>query len=123
MTALASINLTDDTLWTDEFQDSPVALTRNYTRGGRQIIYASDKKKGRPITLVSYYNPRSTVEAISAVSRQPGLVMTLILPDGRQFQTMFDHTQQAALSAEPELPMNQYFSSDLYTITLKLFEV
>jgi hypothetical protein len=122
MASLATIDLPDDVLWTDEFEHRPVAMTVSRTLSGRLVTQSAALLGGRPITLDCGWLDHETLARLIALRDEPGLQMTLLLPGGRSFPVGFRHADPPAIIATPVIAYPDHDDSDFYEVTLKLME-
>lgn len=126
-TDTTSITLPDDLLWTDEFAWSPVQQSTGYTLAGSLVVEEGVKLAGRPITLMggdaAAWVSRATIVALKSLEAQPGLAMTLTLPDSRQFSVMFSIGSGSAIETTQVVEFSSPNNADYHTLTLRLMEV
>ncbi len=94
----------DQLEWVDEWDWTPIAQEQERGLTGTLLVQQGVKRHGRPITLKSNgacWFPLAVVRALEVLRDQPGRVMPLRLPDGREFHVIFDHSQNAPLKATP----------------------
>ncbi|MDF3935466.1 hypothetical protein [Pseudomonas citronellolis] len=124
---LDSIDLDDQLLWVDEFTWSSVAQEQERSVSGAFLVQEGLKRYGRPVTLQSAggsWTPLYVVRQLELLREQPGRVMTLVLPDGREFSVIFNRTDTA-----PPLEAEALFRETLpgdnadYLLTLRLITV
>lgn len=124
MTTLDAITLPDDLLWIDEYAHTPVKQTVSTAVDGTLIIEAATQTKGRPITLqggADYgWVTRTVLEQVRAKQYQAGLQMTLVVR-GNYYNVLF--AQPGGIEAKPVIDYNNPDGTDVYTVTLKFFEV
>lgn len=123
---LAGIDLDPQHDWIDEYEWDPVAQTQDRTLTGKLVVQEGAKVHGRPITLDGTgcaWTPLSVVRQLEALRDQPGLVMPLVLPDGRAFSVIFNRAEGAPLTARPV--HREVFPSpdEPYEIVLRLVSV
>ena len=123
-TTLDAVTLPEDLLWVDEYAYTPVKQTVAIALDGSQIIEAAAQSAGRPITLQGGDNyawiDKATLELLRLKQATPGLQMTLILL-GVSYNVLF--VQPGGIEAKPIIDYSDPDSSDLYSVTLKFFEV
>ncbi|ABK43850.1 putative transmembrane protein [Magnetococcus marinus MC-1] len=121
MKQLGDLTLPESIQWTDRRAWSPVAMETARTLGGTPVLWSQPLIKGRPITLEAAdgvtWLDQSTVMAIEAMAAQSGVVFPLIW-GAESYQVMFRHHEPPAIQFQPIWPHH-----DLYTGTIKLFEV
>lgn len=112
--------------WTDEFDWTPVAQEQERSLSGALLLQYGAKQHGRPITLKSNgaaWFTQATVRSLEVLRDIPGKVMPLVLPDGRAFSVVFDHSQSAPLKATPLFRKVAPDDGHLYEIELCLLTV
>ena len=121
---LDSINL-GSLAWVDEFEWDAVAQETERSVSGRLLVQEGVKHYGRPITLRSdggEWTPLSVVRSLELLRDEQGRVMTLTLPDSRQFSVIFNRDA-------PPLEAAQVFRHDnpgpdhMYEIAVRLLTV
>ena len=128
MATLASIILTHDTIWENEFDGwSPVSQTTEVSEGGTIFEeHTSGLPDGRPITIISYNAKLALLRSLEDLrDANRSNVLTLVLPDGRNIGCIFDHNNNPVM-AEPVKVISDYAKiADLqfFTITLHLMQV
>lgn len=116
----------DQLEWIDEFDWDAVAQEQERSLAGTLIVQEGVKIHGRPITLSSNgaaWFELSLVRQLEILRDQPGRVMPLVLPDGREFSVIFNRTGGAALEAKPLWRQVNPGADALYEITLRLITV
>ena len=87
------ITLPDDLLWINEFEWNPVEQTTERSLTGALLIQEGQFNYGRPIVLSGNgeagWVSRLTVKNLFALSKAANKIMTLTLPDSRQFSVIF----------------------------------
>lgn len=99
---LDDIELDDQFEWEDEFAWDVVEQTQERSLSGALIVQEGTKQYGRPITLKAnggVWTPLSVVRQLEALRDQPGKVMLLTLPDGREFHVIFNRAEGPPLEA------------------------
>lgn len=90
---LGTLTLSDDLIWTDEFDWSPVSQSVQHGLTGSLIVQEQAKTKGRPITLSGGddrgFMTRAQADALYALAQTAGTVHTLTFADARTFQVRF----------------------------------
>ena len=122
----ARISLPQDLQWVDEFDWSAVAQSAPvYSLGGSLLIQRGVKLAGRPITLSGEWawQKRGNLLELRDWSDEPGLQMTLIHYDGRQFKVAFRLHDGAFNSVTPVHFSTPEYAADYYTFTLQLMTV
>ena len=121
---LGALELTDNFVWSDEFNYNQVEQSQERSLTGGMIIQEGQKLFGRPITLGPTWLPRSTLDALYAMESTPG-AMDLTLPDGREFSVVFDRSRGTAVEAKPV--HNYVYAANeadwQYNVTLRLLTV
>jgi len=118
---LDTIQLPDDSVWTDEFAYTPTDHAIQFTLGGKQIIQDARRMVGRPITLDAQWIDRAAVDALFALLDVPDGRFPLDL-NGRLFTVVFRHGDGDPLSVEPVIEYPSYQTDDRYAATIKLIE-
>lgn len=116
----------DQLEWIDEFDWDAVAQEQERSLAGTLIVQEGVKVHGRPITLASNgaaWFELSLVRQLEILRDQPGRVMPLVLPDGREFSVIFNRANGAALEAKPLWRQVNPGADALYEITLRLLTV
>lgn len=116
----------DQLEWTDEFDWTPIAQEQERSLTGALLIQQGSKLHGRPVTLKSNgaaWFPLSVVRSLEVLRDIPAKVMPLVLPDGRTFSVIFDHSQGAPLKASPLWRQVNPGAEHLYEIELSLLTV
>ena len=116
----------DQLEWVDEFEWDAVAQEQERSLAGTLIVQEGVKVHGRPITLASNggaWFPLSLVRQLEILRDQPGRVMPLVLPDGREFHVIFNRSNGAALEAKPLWRQVNPGTDALYELTLRLITV
>lgn len=115
--------LSDDLLWTDEFDWSDLAQTDvERTLSGAYIVQQGVKVKGRPITLAPpddsmAWHTRQVVQTLQEWAKQPATVFTLEMAQG-VFAVIFDNSQNT-LSAVPVFGFGGTEVQDMFRVTVK----
>lgn len=123
---LAGIDLDPQHDWTDEYDWDPVAQEQSRTLTGKLVVQEGVKVHGRPITLDGTgcaWTPLSVVRQLEALRDQPGLVMPLVLPDGRAFSVIFNRADGASLVARPVHREVAPALTDPFEVVLRLVTV
>ncbi|HSX84063.1 MAG TPA: hypothetical protein VLE50_01595 [Cellvibrio sp.] len=97
---LGGIEITDNFIWSDEFDYNQVEQAQERSLTGGMIIQHGVKHFGRPITLGESWLPRFIVDALFALEATTA-PMLLGLPDGRSFSVVFDRSRGIAIDAKP----------------------
>lgn len=121
---LDGVDLPDDAWWQDELTAdwSPVTEALDRAIDDALIVEPFVVQGGRPITLYVHHLTRADLRRLCD-RRTPGRVMTLVLPDARQFSVGWRYDVpplQAKELLPPEVPPAD---SDLFDVTLYLREV
>ena len=112
--------------WVDEFDWDAVAQEQERSLAGNLIVQEGVKVHGRPITLASNgaaWFLLSLVRQLEVLRDEPGRVMPLVLPDGREFSVIFNRTAGAALEAKPLWRQVNPGPDALYELTIRLITV
>ncbi|WP_419534730.1 hypothetical protein [Endozoicomonas sp.] len=124
---LDSITLPDDLLWINEFDWNPVEQSQERTLTGALLVQEQSKQYGRSIELSGGQDAgwvtRSTVASLLTLSETANNVMTLTLPDLRQFSVIFDRTSGSPVEAQQILPFAFPDDDYQYSLTLRLLTV
>lgn len=118
---LGGISLPDDTLWTDEFDWSPVRQSLDTTLTGALVVEEAELLAGRPVTLLAHWLTRAEVLSLWALL-VPAASYVLILPDGAALAVGWRH-DGAPIEAEPIFPSTPRDGADLYAVRLRLMEL
>ena len=119
MASLGDVALPDDTLWLDEFDHNPVAMTATRTLGGKLVVQSAVLQGGRPMTLDCGWLDHATLAQL-AVLRDGGQPMTVTLPGNRSFTVMFRYTDSPVIEAAPVVPFPDHEADDPFEVKLKL---
>jgi len=126
MIQLATLELPDGLLWSDEFAAHGVAQTLRYTLDGAPLVQYAPRVAGQPITLQSSADSgwvtRTQLDALAALAAVAGQIYPLHLHEVR-VAVVFRHHDPPALTAEPLWPYGQPASTDYFYLTLKLMTV
>ncbi len=124
---LDTITLPDDLLWVNEFDWNPVHQSQKRSLTGALMIQEQNKQHGRSIELSggqeAGWVSRSTVISLLTLSETPNKVMTLTLPDLRQFSVIFDRSSGSPVEAQQILPFAFPDNHYQYSLTLRLLTV
>jgi len=123
---LDSIDLDDQFEWVDEFEWDAIAQEQERSITGALLVQEGVKVHGRPITLQSNggaWTPLSVVRQLEILRDQPGRVMPLTLPDGREFHVIFNRVESAPLTAKPVFRRVNPDADWLYEVDLRLITV
>lgn len=123
---LDSVDLDDQFEWADEFDWDPVAQVQERSLSGALLVQEGVKLHGRPVTLQSnggVWTPLSVVRQLEVLRDQPGRVMPLVLPDGREFSVIFDRTQGAPITAKQVHRTVNPGPDEPYDVNLRLITV
>lgn len=119
------LTLTDDLIWTDEFEFNPVASSAAYGVDGALFIDEASRLSGQPITLAGGSNygqiTRAQLETLEAWKALPGQLFTLNYR-GVNHSVVMDHAR-SAITATPRRERRSYVASDLYIATLRFLKV
>ena len=97
---LGGVDITDNFVWSDEFNYNQVEQSQERSITGGMIIQAGVKQYGRPITLGESWLSRFIVDALFALEATIA-PMQLELADGREFTVVFDRSRGVAVDAKP----------------------
>jgi len=121
---LNGVSLPYGLLWVDEHTWTPYAQTSDYGLTGSPIIQIGMKQAGRPITLQGAEDrawlSQATLDALKALLGTS--IMTLVLPDGRTFSVLWDHSGPP-ISATPVKERWPGAGEKYRSVTLKLLTV
>lgn len=123
---LDSIELDDQFEWVDEFEWDVVAQEQERSITGALLVQEGAKLHGRPITLQSnggVWTPLSVLRQLEILRDQPGRVMPLTLPDGRQYHVIFNRVEGAPLEAKPIWRQVNPGDDHQYDVNLRLITV
>jgi hypothetical protein len=113
---------TDDVLWTDEFDFSPVAQKLDRTITGALWVQEAALAAGRPITLQSGSDygpvPRAQLVNLQTLAALVNTPLTLTLR-GVTYTVIFDRSSKA-LEAKPFIDYSDVDAADSYLVTLRL---
>ncbi|MCY1300191.1 hypothetical protein D9M70_497500 [compost metagenome] len=112
--------------WTDEFEWDAVAQEQQRSLTGALLVQEGVRLHGRPITLRSNggaWFRLATVRALEVLRDQPGRVMPLTLPDGREFHVIFNRAAGAPVQATPVFRTVNPGPDWEYELTLRLITV
>lgn len=123
------ITLSDDLLWSDEFNWNDVEQSSTRTITGGMVVSSMLRSGGRPITLepqddASAWHSRATIQQLRNWSATPGRTLTLTMR-GANYSVAFRHQDGVAVEARPVVHFAQpdVDSSDWFHLTLRLFQV
>lgn len=121
---LGGIDITDNFVWSDEFNYNQVEQSQERSLTGGMIIQSGLKLYGRPITLGASWLPRSTVDALYALEATTS-AMDLELADGREFSVVFDRSRGIAVEAKQIFDYVDAANESnwQYTVTIRLLTV
>lgn len=124
---LDSITLPDDLLWTNEFDWNPVEQSLDRSLTGGLLIQEQSKSYGRPIELSggedAAWVSRSVVVNLLALSQTANKIMTLTLPDLRQYSVIFDRSEGSPIEAQQILPYAYPGDDYQYSLVIRLLTV
>ncbi|KEQ18076.1 hypothetical protein [Endozoicomonas numazuensis] len=124
---LDSITLPDDLLWINEFDWNPVVQSQDRSLTGGLLIQEQSKSYGRPIELSggedAAWVSRSVVVNLLALSQVANKVMTLTLPDLRQYSVIFDRSAGSPIEARQVLPYAYPGDDYQYSLVIRLLTV
>lgn len=121
------IQLSDDLLWSDEFEWNPIEQSATRTVTGALIVEVSTMIGGRPITLAppdddAAWTKYEDVIKLNQLAAVPGLEMTLVFR-GLTFNVMFRHQDKQPVLATAVLHYQEHEPNDPFLVTLKLMEI
>lgn len=123
-----AVTLSDDFLWSDEFDWNPIEQKQDYAVDGAFIIQEGKKKSGRPITLTADKNmawlKRHVVSKLKdwSVLQEKFELQFNYFHDKRTFNVVFNH-QDKAIEAKPVLEHPSVSDDDEYNVTLRFLEL
>lgn len=123
---LDSIELDDQLEWTDEFDWDAVTQELERSIGGALLVQEGIKLHGRPITLKAnggVWTPLSVVRQLEALRDQRLKVMSLVLPDGREFSVIFNRADGPPIKATQVFRTVNPSPAEIYDIELRLITV
>ena len=123
---LDTLTLSDNFVWVNEFDWSPVAQESERSLTGALVVNESLMSFGRPIVLGDGENSWLTlaeVKALYALSEQMGKKMPLTLPDGRSFTVIFDRADGPPIEAQQVLPLSAPSDDHNYAVVIRLLTV
>lgn len=123
----ASIPLSSDLFWSDEYNWQPVEQTVQRTLTGAIIVSSAQRLAGRPITLEpiddsAAWMSAATVNQLRNWAAGAGQQMTLNLR-GVDRAVIFRHQDGAGLEARPVVQYSDVVDADWYHVTLRLMEI
>lgn len=125
MITLNGIALSDELLWSDEFEEKGIAQTIKTTLSGGVVVYSA-KSNSRNITLESLSDQgwmiRDDVLQLQLIASQTNGVFTLSLR-GVDYSVMFRHNEAPAFKATPVLHVASPSGGTYYTVSIKLLTV
>lgn len=127
MTTLAygatTITLSDDMLWTDEYEWTPVEQQTSYSLTGALVVEVAARTAGRPITLAGDddhgWITRTVLEALRTAAAIPGQEFVLTLR-GVAHDVIF---AADPIAAQQVFEVRDPNADDYYIATLKFIEV
>ena len=118
-----ALPLPAETVWEDERAWNAVQRSMTRTLNGNLIIQKQFKNAGRPMRLNCGWLKLSTLTRLEAWRDNAEVdFMTVILPDGRVFQTQWQDVA-APIVAVPVIEMTTYEDDDNFAVTLYLLTV
>ena len=105
--------------WANEFDYEPVAQVQMRTVTGAPVIFERSQKSGSPMTLTGGWAKRSIVKQLQDKRELAGQTHTLELGD-REFEVMFDRTQQSIIATQLDGGFVDPSDNDCYEITLNM---
>ncbi len=121
---LGGVDITDNFVWSDEFNYNQVEQSQERSLTGGMIIQGGIKRYGRPITLGESWLPRSVVDDLYELEATTE-TMVLELADGRDFSVVFDRSRGVAIDAKPvdDYVLAANDSNWQYKVTIRLLTV
>ena len=124
---LDTITLPDDLLWVNEFDWNPIEQSTERSLTGALMVQEQSLKFGRPLELSggleAGWVARSTVVDLLALSSIANKVMTLTLPDLREYTVIFDRQSGSPVEAQQILPFAYPGDDYKYSLTIRLLTV
>ncbi len=124
---LDSITLPDDLLWINEFDWNPVAQNTDRSLTGGLLVQEQSKNYGRSIELSggeeAAWVSRTVVMNLLALSQIANKVMTLTLPDLRQYTVIFDRSTGSPIEARQILPYAYPGDDYYYSLRIRLLTI
>ena len=123
---VATLTITDDLAWTDEFAWQPVEQTAERTITGALVVQTALRVAGRPITLAppddsSAWLTRALVDQLRAWAAVPAKEMVLVYR-GVSRDVIWRH-EDGAIDARPIVDFADVESTDYYSATLRFMEI
>ena len=124
---LDTITLPDDLLWVNEFDWNPIEQSTERSLTGALLVQEQQLQFGRPLELSggleAGWVARSTVVDLLALSTIANKVMTLTLPDLREYTVIFDRQSGSPVEAQQILPFAYPDDDYKYSLTIRLLTV
>ena len=124
---LNDIELPDDLLWINEFDWNPVMQSTDRSLTGAMLVQEQGKLYGRPIEISggseAGWVSRSTVVDLLALSKIPNKVMTLTLPDLREYSVIFDRQSGSPIESQQIMPFAYPGDAYKYSLTIRMLTV
>ena len=124
---LDTITLPDDLLWINEFDWNPVMQSTDRSLTGAMLVQEQGKLYGRPIELSggseAGWVSRSTVVDLLALSKIANKVMTLTLPDLREYSVIFDRQSGSPIESQQIMPFAYPDDDHHYRLTIRLMTI
>lgn len=125
---LGPVTLPAGLLWSDEYQDQPIAQTIRRRLDGGLAVYAHANLAGRPITLTTgadQWLTRAQGDALAALAAVPGALYTLTFSNrtATTFTVAWRHQDAPALDLQPLIDYADPVTTDLLVGTIKLMTV
>ena len=125
-----TLNLPNDLFWEDEFSWSPTVSEHSYALDGTLIVEQATKRAGRPISLLAPPNmawvSRATLEKLHEWVSLKNTRFKLVFEypaDKREFDVIFDHSGDGALSGSPVKGFPAHDKGDWFVAGMKFIEV
>lgn len=124
---LGGVDLNNSLQWSDRFNHTGVASTRERTLGGGLVVFSQDLTAGRPVTLVATVDTGwftfGMVTALKALADASGSSYTLDY-HGEMHTVRFDYQSRRPVEFTPLIPKNAYANDTDYFIgQMRLFTV
>lgn len=111
----------ENTYWSDEFDYEPVAQVVRRSENQQALFnFEAARPVGRSMTLTNAWVPRSVVIDIEARRAMAGGVHRVELDDGREFDVIFDRSEQSVVVEQIEGSRTQPAATDRYSLILRL---
>lgn len=123
---LGGVDLNNSLQWTDRYNETLVAATKERTLGGNLVVFSQDLSAGRSVTLAATVDTGwftyGMVTSMQALAANAGSSYVFEY-HGEFYNVRFDHSQ-APVRFTPLIPKNAYANDTDYFIgTMRLFTV